>query len=281
MKRPFILTVAAMLLASAAMGQTSISSKRTITKTDSFDFKSGGTVAVTGAPNGSIEIVGSSENKVEITAEILLQAASEADLDSLANLTGFITDESAARTGILSIGIHNKFGQKKLPKNFPKSLVGLPFTINYVVHVPRFTDVEVDGGRGDLKISGVEGAIRVNYLESNATIEVIGGNTAITITKGTADVTFGTRGWRGRPASIQLASGDLTVRLPTTASAELDAVVLRTGMIENEFPDLKPRDRKAVFTERSMYARVGVGGASLKFTVGDGNLRIEPLGSRP
>ena len=32
--------------------------------------------------------------------------------------------------------------------------------------------------------------------------------------------------------------------------------------------------RLTKFTEKDMYARVGNGGAELKFTVGDGNLRI-------
>ena len=60
-------------------------------------------------------------------------------------------------------------------------------------------------------------------------------------------------------------------------SAEIDATILKTGVIENTLPDLKPRDRKAPFTEKTIAARAGVGGAALSFTVGDGNLKIERL----
>ena len=49
-------------------------------------------------------------------------------------------------------------------------------------------------------------------------------------------------GWN---ANIQLAKGDLTVRLPSNMSAEIDAIILQSGAIENMLPDLKPRDRKA------------------------------------
>ena len=251
--------------------------KRTITKTDRFDFGAGGTVAITGAPNGSIRVASSAKNEIEITAVIVLQAGSEADLDQLAAVTGFVTDETLGRTGIISVGTNNKLGDKKLWKKFPKNLMGLPFRIDYVISVPRYCDLEIDGGKGDLSVAGVEGSMRINFLETNAKIEVIGGNTTATIGSGTVDVAFGVHGWRGRSANIQVAKGNLNVRLPSNMSAEIDAVILRTGSIENTLPDLKPRDRKVIFTDKSIIAKAGVGGVPLKFTVGDGTLRMERL----
>ncbi|MFT3744445.1 MAG: hypothetical protein QM785_09120 [Pyrinomonadaceae bacterium] len=69
----------------------------------------------------------------------------------------------------------------------------------------------------------------------------------------------------------------MSVKLPSNLSAEIDASILKTGSIENLIPDLKPRDRKIPFTERSIAAKVGVGGAPLKFTVGSGNMKLERL----
>ncbi|MEP6787480.1 MAG: hypothetical protein ABJB40_03555, partial [Acidobacteriota bacterium] len=84
-------------------------------------------------------------------------------------------------------------------------------------------------------------------------------------------------GWRGRSANIQVATGNLYVQLPNKMSAEIDAAILKSGKIENTLPDLKPRDRKVPFTERSIIAKAGVGGAPLKFTVGDGTLKLSQL----
>jgi hypothetical protein len=53
--------------------------------------------------------------------------------------------------------------------------------------------------------------------------------------------------------------------------------VLRTGTIENSLPDLKQRDRKVAFTDKSIIAKAGSGGTEVKFTVGDGTLRLERL----
>lgn len=253
--------------------------KRTIIKTDSFEFGAGGTVAVTGAPNGSIRIAGTSKNEIEITAEIELQAVNESDIAILSAVTGFGTDEMRGRTGIISYGTYNKLGDKKLWKKFPKNLMKLPLRIDYVIRVPRYCDLEIDGGKGDLSISGVEGSMRINFLETNADITVIGGATNITVGIGKVNVALGLKGWRGRSADINVAKGDLKVKLPSIISAEIDATILRTGSIENTFPDLKPRNRKAPFTDKSIVAKAGVGGAPLKFIVGDGTLKMGPLGS--
>ncbi|HVF48030.1 MAG TPA: hypothetical protein VNA17_10725 [Pyrinomonadaceae bacterium] len=274
------MTAAASLICAAylaAGAQTPQLIKRTITKTDKFEFGAGGTVVVVGAPNGSIRVSGGPTNEIVVTAVITVQAANEQDLTRLAQVTGYITDETLSRTGIISVGTHDKASMKKLDRKFPKHLIGLPFSIDYVVTVPKFSDLEIDGGKGDLEITGVEGAISVNLLESDAKIGVIGGSLSATIGTGKLDVSMGVRGWRARTATIQMATGDLTVRLPANTSAEIDAVILRTGSVENLLPDLKPRDRKIFFTEKAIQAKAGVGGPSLKFTVGDGNIKMERL----
>src|SRR5215217_1617754 len=161
-------------LAVTSLSQTTFL-KRTTSKTDKFDFGAGGTVAIVGAPTGSISIEGWQKPEVEITAEIEMQAPTEADLSKLAEITGFALDQSLGRASIISIGSHlgkNKSGKSKLPKN----LVGLPFRIDYTIKVPRYCDLEVDGGKGDLNITAVEGTMRINYLNSEAHLDLLGGN---------------------------------------------------------------------------------------------------------
>lgn len=276
-KRAGLVCAVAIALATAtiAFTQTPALLKRTITKTDKFDFGAGGTVAIAGTPNGSIRVVGTAKNEIEITAQIEIEAATEADLATLAAVTTFITDESPIRTGIISVGIYNKFGSKPVWKKFPKKLLNSPYRIDYVISVPHYSDLEIDGGKGDLSISGVEGSMQVNFLESNATVEIVGGDTVVTVEKGTVDLYLGGRTWRARSANVQVGVGNLNVRLPSTVSADIDAIVLRIGTIENTVTDLKPRDRKVPFTDKLILAKSGVGGVSLKFTVGDGTLRLE------
>ncbi|MGE3465385.1 MAG: hypothetical protein AB7J13_00510 [Pyrinomonadaceae bacterium] len=251
--------------------------KHTVVKTDRYDFGAGGTITITGAPTGAIKVVGTGANEIEVTATIELEAASASDLAKLAEITGFVTQEGAIRSMISSIGPHNKFGLKKLPKKFPAHLLKLPFRIDYVITVPRYSNLEIDGGKGDLSVSGVEGSMEINFLETDGRVETGSGTTMITIGTGTLDADFGVRGWRGRSANIAVGTGRLNVRLPSTTSAEIDAIIVKTGSIENLLPDLKPRDRKVPFSEKSVIAKAGVGGSPLKFTVGDGSIKLELL----
>lgn len=275
-KLAFPVLLAVVFVVSAA-AQDAGMIKRTTTKTDNFDLSPGGTVSVVGAPNGSITIEGWRQNIVEVTAEIEMQAATTADLDRLSKITGFMTEESLSRIGIISIGTHDKKYLKKADKKLPKALIGLPFRIDYTIKVPSFCDIEIDGGTGDLSISGVDGQMRVNFLNSNAKFELVGGGINATIGSGEVDVRIPTRSWRGRFAEFQLATGTMNVFLPPDLNADVDGTILRTGKIENAFEDLKPRARKVVFTEKSVAAKAGNGGISLKFTVGDGTLNIKPM----
>lgn len=275
-----IAVLSIVVLTAAAFSQTTPSHKRTTYKTDRFDFGVGGTVAVTGAPNGSIRIEGWKNREVEVTAEIHVQANSEADLAKLGEATTFILEESVGRVGVVSLGTHDKKYVKQLGKKLPKQLLSLPFRIDYVIKVPQYCDLQIDGGRGDLSIAGVEGTFRINYLETNAKIDLLGGMTNATFGKGRVEIVVPARNWRGRSVDVQLANGDMTVLIPDGLNAELDATILRTGKIENGYVGLKPRVRNATFTDKSIAAKSGAGGVPLKFTVGDGNMKIGSVESR-
>src|SRR5690349_14724698 len=246
-RHAFLMALLLSAFSLAALAQTPTLLKRTTYKTDRLDFGAGGTLSVTGAPVGSIRIEGWSNREIEISAEIQLQANSEADLAKLSEVTTFVLEESVGRTGIVSVGTHDKTLIKRLGKKFPKQLVGLPFRIDYVIKVPQYTDLIIDGGHGDLSVSGVEGTFMLNYLETNAKVDLRGGSVTATFGKGTVDLTVPSRSWRGRFADVALASGDMNIHLPSGMNAELDASILRTGKIENSYSGLKPRVRKAEF----------------------------------
>jgi len=277
LRRSTILLLFLFLCGGFAVGQTG-PLKRITTKTDKLDFGAGGTVAIIGAPKGSIRIEPASRNEVEITAEIELQADSEADLDLLSTVTSFVLQESVGRTAIISAGTHDTKYLKQTAKKFPKRLIGLPFRIDYVIKVPRYCDLQIDNGIGDITVTGIEGSLRINSVESNARLDLVGGSVNGVFGKGTVTTTIPERSWRGSGIDLQLASGNLNVYMPVNLSAELDAAILRKGKIDNQLLNLKPRVRTVRFTEQSIIAKAGSGGVPMKFTVGDGTLRLLQIG---
>lgn len=247
---------------------------RTTTKHEVRRFAYGGTITIVGAPAGSITVEAWPRSEVDITAEIELHADTEEDLARLATVNQFVLDEDADHLRILTTGAHDKAFMRRVAKDFPKKLLGLPWKVDYRIRVPAVTDVEIDAGRGPITLSGFEGALRLNALESNATLTLTGGTVMATIGSGTVNVNLAARSWRGVGADIRLVTGDLNIQLPTGFNADINADILRTGQIENNVAALTPRERTSM-TTHSIKARAGGGGATLSFTVGDGTLRIK------
>jgi len=240
-------------------------------------FGYGGTVTVVGAPRGSITIEGWSKNEVELRAEIEVQATTEQDLAKLAAVNGFLLDDDLNHLSVLTTGMHDKSYMRRAAKNFPKQLLGLPWKIDYYLKVPSTTQLEINSGSGVLKVSGVEGAIRLGAPQTDATLTLTGGVVNATFGLGTVQVRIPVRSWRGGGLQIELASGELNVELPAGFNGDIDSDILRSGKIENSYPGLETRDRTA-FSDRSIHARAGSGGAYLKLTVGAGTIRLVKTG---
>jgi hypothetical protein len=256
-----------------APAQTPPSLKRSTIRHEVRRFAYGSSLTIIGAPAGSITIEAWQKSEVDITAEIEMLANSEEELALLATVNGFTIDDDVNHLRILTTGTHDKIFMRRAAKKFPKTLLNLPWKIDYRIRVPAMCDLEIDMGRGAFNLSGVEGSISLKALESDATLVLTGGAVMATIGAGSVKVNLATRSWRGAGAMIQLALGNLTVELPANFNADINAEVLRSGQIENSYTSLVPQER-TTFTPRSIRGRAGGGGATLSFKVTDGTLRI-------
>lgn len=247
---------------------------RTTTRHETYRLQFGGTVTLSGAPAGSITIEGWQRNELEITATIELQAPTQADLDRIAPFNNFTVDVDVNHIRILTTGTHDRVWMKRVGKNFPKNLIGLPWKIDYQIKMPALTDLDVDAGKGPITLSGVEGAMHLNAFSSVANLSLTGGLVQATVQTGTVNVTVPVRGWHGLGSEVRLASGNMTVELAPGFSGDINADVLRLGEIKTTYPELQPREGSSK-NSKSMRARAGSGGASLTFTVGDGTIEIK------
>ena len=251
---------------------------RTTTRRETRRFAYGGTVTLIGAPKGSVTVEGWSRSEVELTANIELKGPTEADLDQLANVNSFVFDDDLNHISVLTTGTHDRIFMKRTAKNFPKKLLNLPWKIDYRLRVPANTDLEINAGHGAVKVSGVEGAMRLSATESETALTLTGGVVSTTITAGVINLSIPSRSWRGSGADIRIASGTINVDLPHGFSGDIDAEILRTGKIVNEYEGLASREKPGI-TERTVRARAGAGGPYFKFTVGDGTVNIRKSGS--
>ncbi len=246
---------------------------RSSTRKETARFSYGGTVTLIAAPRGSVTVEGWQRNEVELTANIELKGATEADLDQLAKVNTFVFDEDLNHISVLTTGTHDRAFMKRAAKNFPKKLLNLPWKIDYRVRVPINTDLEVNAGHGEVKISSVEGGLRISATESDTSLTLTGGTVTTTVTAGSITLAIPARSWRGAGADVRVASGTINVDLQPGFSGDIDAEILRTGKIVNTYEELVSREKPGL-TERTVRGRAGAGGAFFKFTVGDGTVNI-------
>src|ERR1700752_1412614 len=250
---------------------------RATTRCETARFSYGGTVTLIAAPRGSVTVEGWPRNEVELTANIELKGATEADLDQLAKVNTFVCDEDLNHISVLTTGTHDRVFMKRAAKSFPKSLLNLPWKIDYRLRVPVNTDLEVNAGHGEVKLSGVEGALRISATESDTALTLTGGTVSTTVTAGSITFAIPARSWRGAGADVRIASGTINVDLQPGFSGDIDAEVLRTGKIVNTYEGLVSREKPGL-TERTVRGRAGAGGAYFKFTVGDGTVNLRRAG---
>ena len=250
--------------------------KRTIHRSATHRLPYGGSVSLVAPPVSSITIEGWSRSEIEIEADIELQAPTEADLDLLAVINNLTIDVDTDHVRILTSGTHDKKYLQRVAKKFPKTLIGLPWKIDFRLKIPALTDVDIDSGVGPIKLSGVEGSIQLEALQSDAELTLTGGYFSGLIQRGAVKVTIPSRNWRGLGAGLQLAGGTLEVLLAPGFSGDVDANILRAGEIKNSYTGLTPREG-TTSNPRLLLGRTGAGGAKLSFTVGDGTLEIKSL----
>ncbi|HEY0408432.1 MAG TPA: hypothetical protein VGC89_22045 [Pyrinomonadaceae bacterium] len=246
---------------------------RTTTRHEVRRLAYGSSITLLGAPVGSITIEAWSRPEVDLTADIELRADTEEDLTRLAALNNFFIDAEPNQLRILTTGTHDKVFMRRVAKDFPRKLLGLPWKIDYHLRVPAFIDLDINNGRGAFKLTGVEGSVSFQAQESDASIVATGGVLRVTLLRGSVKLIAAARNWRGVGANVQLAAGDITLELPAGFSGDVDADILRGGQIENNYPELAPREQTKP-TPRSIMARAGAGGAAFALTVGDGLIKI-------
>jgi hypothetical protein len=247
---------------------------RTTSRHELRRFPFGGTLTLIGAPEGSITIEGWSRNEVDITAEIELHADTEADLDMLATVNTIVLDADANHLSVLTTGTHDKAFMRGAAKKFPKTLLGLPWKVDYRLRVPLSIDLEISAGRGAINLTGVEGNIRLSGAQSEANVKLSGGNMSTTVAVGKVNLTIPVRSWRGVGAEVRLAAGEINLEIPNGFNGDIDAEILRSGQIVDSYGELEAREGSALTPQR-IRSRAGAGGAAFHLTVGDGTIYIK------
>jgi hypothetical protein len=209
-------------------------------------------LVVSAAPNGGIDITGSSRSDVHITARVQSWAETAADARQLASEIQVVTEGGEVRA--------------RGPRNTGERNEG--WSVSFTVAAPRQIDLELGTVNGGIAVGGISGDLSLATTNGGIRLEGVGGDVDARTTNGGMDVRLAGGRWSGDGLQLQTTNGSIELSVPADFAADLRASTVHGG-IETDFP-MTVQGRIG----RSVEAQIGAGGPPVRLTTTNGAIAI-------
>jgi len=236
--------------------QASLTGRATDEWKRSYPLSSGGEVQIVGA-NGSVDIQGGSGTTVEVSAERIARAATDA----------------AAREILPRIEIREDVSPDKIvlqTQGLAGIVIGVEVAVNYHVTMPSTARARVRAVNGDVTVADLDGQVVLSSTNGQVTGRNLrGGVDARSVNKGvTIDL-----GVFGRdPVDLRATNGSIELTVPPDVNASLEANYTN-GTFDIKDLKYEPFGEE---TRRRARGRLNDGGTPISVTTVNGNIRVRP-----
>jgi len=197
-----------------ACGVVDLSAQATDTWTGHYTLKTGGTVEVRNT-NGRTEVLAGDGDAVDVTATKVARAMSD---ERAKDALGDIRIEESVSPDRVAIDTRTNGGIE----------MSVSRHVDYVVHVPRWANVELGATNGELKIRDVGGALHARTTNGVIDAQSLGGGANVSATNGRVILDFAKIG--DGDIICQTTNGAISVTVPPSARATIDMSVTNGGM---------------------------------------------------
>ena len=247
-----------LFFAAATAGATTLD--RTTDRT--FDVRPGARVVLDNV-NGRVTVTAWNQPRVRVIARQHVESHnSELANKTMANLVNIAADPNGVR-------VHTN--QPKNSDNFFAWLAGesVRAGVTYEVTVPRTTNLDVETVNGALAASDVSGTLKLSTVNGRIQLERCAGELdASTVNGGIAAELMTVN--PGRPVSLSTTNGRISVSLPRTLGARVDAGTTN-GSISSDIPVTT-----TVSTKHSLRGTLNGGGnGELRLRTTNGSISIK------
>ena len=222
---------------------------------DSGMKATGRPISVDPGMNGGVEIIGwDRSDSIAITARIHVNTRSQADADAIArDIKIEIVDGTIRATGGAgAFGRHQNWA------------------VNFVVMVPRRTDLTLSTQNGPLSVEDVSGRMDLQTQNGPLSISGVGGNVHASAQNGPLSVDLqGTR-WEGEGLDAETQNGPADLRIPDNYNAKIEFGTIN-GPMDLDFPltvTISGRVRNRITTT------LGSGGPLIRVVTTNGPMTI-------
>jgi len=231
-----------------------LAGKATSEWTHSYALDPGGEFQIVGA-SGSIDVRGTANPAIEVKAERIVHAASNALAESMVSKVRITEDVAPGKVVVRSEGLSG-------------ITVGVDIEVNFHATVPTGTKLRLHANNGDITVANIDGAILVSSTNGAITGTALRGGLDVRSTNGTVSLDLATIS--KDPIDVRATNGTIDVTLPPTANANLEANFTNGSL---DLGDL-PLQLTGEQTKRRTRGRLNDGGAPIDLTVLNGNIRL-------
>jgi hypothetical protein len=219
----------------------------------SYPLADGGELQLVGA-RGSVVVTGTGGSGVEIRAERVARAATEASARELLPRIGIREDVTPDRIVLQTEGLSG-------------IVIGVEVAVNYHVTLPASARLHVRTD-GDVTVSGMAGRAVVASTNGTVAMKGITGGVEVRAVNGNVSVDLAALG--PDPVELRSTNGDLVLNIPRDSNAYLLAN-FTNGKIGMEDVTFQPVGEQ---TGRRVRGRINAGGTPIELTTVNGNIQL-------
>ena len=193
-----------------------------------------------------------------LRSDVLVRARLESSADN----------ESAATAMASRVLIDSSGGQVRAVG--PDSTNSGGWSVSYEIFVPQNSDLILKGNNGGVTVSDVRGTIHVDVNNGGVDLKRVAGDVSGTTVNGGINVELAGATWDGRQMELTTHNGGVTVAMPPTYSAHLQAET-GLGSISSDFPVTMQGNVRP----RQLDFSVGAGGPLIHITTNNGGIKLK------
>ena len=219
-----------------------------------YTVAAGGEFQIVGG-NGTIEVEASSGPEIDVDAERVGHASTDAAAAEIASRIRVNEDVSPDRVVLREDGLGGV-------------IVGVETEVNFHVRVPAGLKVRLHTSNGRITVSGVEGNIVASTTNGAFSGKRLTGGVEVRGTNGNVNVDLARV--TTAPVELRTTNGVIVLALPQDANANVDASVTNGSIdIQN-----LPLERSGEQTNRRVRGRLNQGGTPIQLTTVNGSVRL-------
>ncbi|PYR00768.1 MAG: hypothetical protein DMF97_08930 [Acidobacteria bacterium] len=247
---------AALLLAGCDMSIGHLTGRATDEWTHRYPLSSGGEIRIVNT-NGKIEVEPADGPEVEIRAERIARAATDA----------------GARELLPRIDIKEDIGPDRISVQTERMsgiMIGAAFEVRYHVRAPKNAFVNVANTNGQVALTGLAGKVIAHTTNGGVTARGLTGGVEARSTNGVVNIYLASVG--SERISAKTTNGAVVVSLPESVKADVTASWTNGGI--KVAPELKVEETER--SRRRFEGRLNGGGTSIELQTTNGGIRLRP-----